>query len=133
MAKTVVRQDSVSTDQLTEVLRATMVALVKRDGRDLRARQLAIFLTCYLRDEPQTVRGLAAQLNIARPTVTCALDRLAALGFAQRTVEPGDRRSIIVERTSAGKSFLRQLTKAMTNAAAAVEESRDGTRVVPTA
>jgi DNA-binding MarR family transcriptional regulator len=118
MADTAVTQTAGSTDHRAEILRETMVALVRRDGPDLSTRLLAIFLTCYLCDEAQTVRGLAAQLKISRPTVTRALDRLAELGFVQRQVEPGDRRSIIVERTLAGKSFLRQLTQTRKDVAA---------------
>jgi hypothetical protein len=40
-----------------DILRHTILALVRRDGPDLIARQLSVFLTCYLEDEPQTVRG----------------------------------------------------------------------------
>ena len=39
------------------ILRETVVALVRRDGPDLSARQLGVFLTCYLRDGGHTVRG----------------------------------------------------------------------------
>ena len=47
-----------STEQKVDVLRETIVALVRRDGPDLSARQLGVFLTCYREDEAQTVRGL---------------------------------------------------------------------------
>ena len=50
-------------DQLVETLRHTMVTLVARSEFDLSARQLGVFLTCYLSDKPPTVRGLAEQLN----------------------------------------------------------------------
>ena len=50
-------------EQRVDVLRETIVALVRRDGPDLTARQLGVFLTCYLVDEAQTVRGLAAKLE----------------------------------------------------------------------
>ena len=39
-------------DQLVGILRDTVVALVRRDGPDLSARQLGVFLTCYLQDGP---------------------------------------------------------------------------------
>ena len=50
-----------SSDQPVGVLRDTIVALVRRDGPDLSARQLGVFLTCYLTDKAHTVRGLAAR------------------------------------------------------------------------
>ncbi len=50
-----------SADQLVGVLRDTIVALVRRDGPDLTARQLGVFLTSYLHEGPHTVRGLAGQ------------------------------------------------------------------------
>ena len=54
---------SPSADQMVGILRETVVALVRRDGADLSARQLGVFLTCYLRDGGHTVRGLAAELK----------------------------------------------------------------------
>jgi hypothetical protein len=40
-----------SIEQSVDVLRQTIVALVRRDGPDLTARQLGVFLTCYLEDD----------------------------------------------------------------------------------
>ena len=62
-----------STDQMVGILRDTVVSLVRRDGADLSARQLGVFLTCYLQDGPHTVRGLAADLNVSKPAITRAL------------------------------------------------------------
>ena len=59
-------------DQLVGILRDTVVALVRRDGPDLSARQLGVFLTVYLTDGPHTVRGLAAELNVSKPAITRA-------------------------------------------------------------
>ena len=50
-------------DGLAGILRTAIVELVRRDGPDLSARQLGVFLTCYLETEAQTVRGLAAKLG----------------------------------------------------------------------
>jgi len=60
-------------DVLVGILRDTVVALVRRDGPDLSARQLGVFLTVYLTDGPHTVRGLAAELNVSKPAITRAL------------------------------------------------------------
>ncbi len=105
-----------SADQLVGILRDTVVALVRRDGPDLSARQLGVFLTCYLRDGGHTVRGLAAELNVSKPAITRALDRLGELDLARRKVDPLDRRSVLVQRTMKGAAFLRDLRSIMSEA-----------------
>ena len=103
-------------DALLGVLRETTVALVRRDGPDLSARQLGVFLTCYLNEGAHTVRGLAADLNVSKPAITRALDRLGELDLARRKVDPMDRRSVLVQRTLKGSAFLRDLRAILTEA-----------------
>jgi DNA-binding MarR family transcriptional regulator len=110
-------------DQMVGILRETVVALVRRDGPDLSARQLGVFLTCYLRDGGHTVRGLAAELNVSKPAITRALDRLGELDLARRKVDPLDRRSILVQRTLKGAAFLRDLRSIMGEAASPSKRS----------
>ncbi|MBV9654924.1 MAG: MarR family transcriptional regulator [Acetobacteraceae bacterium] len=104
-------------EQLVGILRDTVVALVRRDGPDLSARQLGVFLTCYLQEGAHTVRGLAADLNVSKPAITRALDRLGELDLARRKVDPMDRRSVLVQRTLKGSAFLRDLRSIMGEAA----------------
>ncbi len=117
-------------DQMVGILRDTIVALVRRDGPDLSARQLGVFLTCYLQEGAHTVRGLAADLNVSKPAITRALDRLGELDLARRKVDPMDRRSVLVQRTLKGAAFLRDLRSIMSEAtgtsrkASAAEERR---------
>lgn len=103
-------------DAQVGLLRDTIVALVRRDGADLSARQLGVFLTCYLNDGGHTVRGLAAELNVSKPAITRALDRLGELDLARRKVDPLDRRSVLVQRTTKGAAFLRDLHAIMMEA-----------------
>jgi len=98
-------------EQRLDVLRQTTVALVRRDGPDLSARQMGVFLTSYLEDEAQTVRGLAATLNVSKPAITRALDRLSEFDLVRRKTDPMDRRSVLVQRTLAGAGFMRDLKK----------------------
>jgi DNA-binding MarR family transcriptional regulator len=98
-----------SNGALLNLLSQTTVGLVRREGPDLSARQLAIFLICYLENEAQTVRGLAQQLNISKPAVSRGLDRLMEFDLVRRKDDPLDRRSILVQRTPNGHSFLREL------------------------
>jgi DNA-binding MarR family transcriptional regulator len=106
-----------SADPLVGILRDTVVALVRRDGPDLSARQLGVFLTCYLQEGAHTVRGLAADLNVSKPAITRALDRLGELDLARRKIDPMDRRSVLVQRTLKGAAFLRDLRSIMSDAA----------------
>src|SRR6202044_2212322 len=115
---------SPSADQMVGILRETVVALVRRDGTDLSARQLGVFLTCYLNDGGHTVRGLAADLNVSKPAITRALDRLGELDLARRKVDPLDRRSVLVQRTLKGAAFLRDLRGIM-------NEASTGSKKVP--
>lgn len=108
-----------NTDHLVGILRDTIVSLVRRDGPDLSARQLGVLLTCYLQDGAHTVRGLAADLNVSKPAITRALDRLGELDLARRKVDPMDRRSVLVQRTVKGQAFLRDLRSIMTEAGSA--------------
>lgn len=110
-------------DHLVGIMRDTIVALVRRDGPDLSARQLGVFLTCYLQDGAHTVRGLAADLNVSKPAITRALDRLGELDLARRKVDPMDRRSVLVQRTLKGAAFLRDLRAIMSEASATGRKS----------
>src|SRR6476660_6073346 len=105
-----------SVEQRVDVLRQTIVALVRRDGPDLTARQLGVFLTCYLEGDAQTVRGLAAKLKVSKPAITRALDRLSEFDLVRRKTDPLDRRSVLVQRTVSGATFRRDLKKILADA-----------------
>ena len=100
-------------DDALHVLRKTVLALVRRDEADLTSRQFGVFLTVYLTAGPHTVRGLAAELNVSKPAITRALDRLGELGLARRKVDPMDRRSVLVQQTQQGSAFLADLRQVM--------------------
>ena len=103
-------------DQLVGILRDTVVSLVRRDGPDLSARQLGVFLTVYLSEGPHTVRGLASELNVSKPAITRALDRLGELDLARRKLDPMDRRSVLVQRTLKGAALLKDIRSTMAQA-----------------
>jgi DNA-binding MarR family transcriptional regulator len=113
-----------ASDAQVGLLRDTVIALVRRDGADLSARQLGVFLTCYLNEGAHTVRGLAADLNVSKPAITRALDRLGELDLARRKVDPQDRRSVLVQRTPRGSAFLRELRSIMTEVSVGKKASR---------
>jgi len=114
-------------DQLVAMLKHTTVTLVRRSGPDLSARQLAVFLTCYLMEGGHTVRGLAADLRVSKPAITRALDRLGELELARRKTDPADRRSVLVQRTTKGTGFLRDLRAVLADAAAVARKGQTTT------
>ena len=87
--------------------RQALVESVRRDTPDLSARQMALLLTVYLGQPPHTVRGLAQELNISKPAVTRALDRLQGLGYIRRAADELDRRNVLIGRTAAGSAYLK--------------------------
>jgi DNA-binding MarR family transcriptional regulator len=92
-------------DHLVELLLKRTLALVRREGRDLSLRQIAVLLVCDTAEDLQTVRGLAQHLEIEKPIVTRAVDRLEAAGLARRKADPSDRRSVLIAPTRAGHSY----------------------------
>ena len=98
--------------------RKALVASVRQDAPDLSARQMALLLTVYLCNPPHTVRGLAEVLNISKPAITRALDRLSVLGFIRRKRDTDDRRNVLVQRTVAGSVYLSEFSDLVVQAGA---------------
>ncbi|WP_020590857.1 MarR family transcriptional regulator [Kiloniella laminariae] len=98
----------IAAKQALELWRGVMVLALQRDLPDLTSRQFTLLLHVYLKDQAHTVRGLAEELNMSKPAVTRALDRLGGLDFVRRKTDDRDRRSILVQRTVKGSVFLRE-------------------------
>ena len=97
--------------QALELWRFSLVASVRADAPDLSACQMAMLLCVYLGQEPHTVRGLAKELDISKPAVSRALDRLGELGYIRRERDDLDRRNVLVQRTVEGGQFLMNFAK----------------------
>lgn len=93
-----------------------MLAQVRSESPDLTQRQMAVLMTVGMAEGPHTVRGLAATLNVHKPAITRALDRLDDLGLAQREPDPRDRRSVLVALTTKGRRALREMAVEMEDA-----------------
>ncbi len=107
-----------------DIWRRAMVDGVRRDAPDLSARQMAVLLTVYLTPPPHTVRGLAAILNVSKPAITRALDRLGEFNLARRKTDSRDRRSVLVQRTVKGSVYLAEFADIITRASEASEQER---------
>ena len=93
--------------QALDLWRCALTAYVRSSESDMTARQQAVLMTVCLTPGPHTVRGLSADLNIAKPAVTRALDVLTKLGFIKRIPDENDLRSVHIERTVQGMDWLR--------------------------
>jgi DNA-binding MarR family transcriptional regulator len=103
--------------QALNLWRQSIVSSVKIDAPDLSARQMGLLLTVYLTQPQHTVRGLAKVLNISKPAVTRAIDRLSDLGMVRRKPDENDRRSVHIQRTVKGSVFLREFGELVVRAA----------------
>ncbi|WP_419808129.1 MarR family transcriptional regulator [Sphingomonas sp.] len=86
----------------------TLVDYVRSGEPDLTNRQMALLMVVYLDPGPHTVRGLAHALNVSKPVVTRALNRLGTLGYLRRQRDDSDKRNIFVARTPKGADFLEE-------------------------
>jgi DNA-binding MarR family transcriptional regulator len=116
--------------QALDLWRNVLVSSVRQAGPDLSSRQLALLLTVYLTPPPHTVRGLASTLNISKPAISRALDRLGRLGFIRRKRDDADRRNVLVQRTVKGSVFLTEFSQlVLTSQQAAMMEAVAGAGV----
>lgn len=102
---------------LMAILTSTMVSLVQREQADLTARQMAVLLVCESSGESQTVRGLARHLNVAKPVITRAVDKLADLGLLERREDKADRRSVLIRPTRAGSKHVSAIANILISSA----------------
>jgi DNA-binding MarR family transcriptional regulator len=113
----------IAANPLLHVLKDTLTASVASDGPDFSARQLSVLLKVYLEPGTEhTVRGLAAALNVSKPAITRALDRLQDFDFTKRETEASDRRSIVVRRTPKGTAYLGTLNGYLNAASKAADK-----------
>ena len=93
-------------DQTLFSWKDTLIDYVRSGEPDLTNRQMALLLLVYLEQGPHTVRGLARSLNVSKPVITRALNRLGALGYLRRQRDERDKRNIFVAQTREGADFL---------------------------
>lgn len=100
---------ALASDPRVVVLHGTLLSLVRRDGRDLTARQLTAFLSVFMDEQTHTVSTLAELLHISRPGVTRIMDRLVQFDLVAREEDREDRRRVLVRRTARGAAFFREV------------------------
>jgi DNA-binding MarR family transcriptional regulator len=112
-----------------DIWRRAVVNGVRRDAPDLSARQMALLLSVYLTPPPHTVRGLADILDVSKPAITRAVNRLVELELVRRKTDDNDRRSVLIQRTVRGSVFLREYGELI--ATAAKGEKSQNSSVLP--
>ncbi len=100
-----------------DIWRRAIVESVRLEAPDLSARQMGLLLSVYLTPPPHTVRGLAESLNVSKPAITRAVNRLSELGMVKRKPDEADRRSVLIHRTVKGSVFLREFGELIVAAA----------------
>ena len=68
----------------------SLIDYVRSGEPDLTNRQLALLLVVYLTPGPHTVRGLARILNVSKPVITRALNRLGTMRYLRRQRDDRD-------------------------------------------
>lgn len=114
-----------------DIWRRAIVDSVRLDAPDLSARQMGLLLSVYLTPPPHTVRGLAGTLDVSKPAITRAINRLAELDLVRRKPDEADRRSVLVQRTVKGSVFLREFGELIATAAGNEEMPTDGSTSLP--
>ncbi len=99
-------EETLSTQKALEIWRLTLVKNVQSDHPDLTTRQMAILLTVYMTPPPHTVRGLSKSLNVKKPAITRALNKLNRLQLVRKKRDQEDSRSVLIQRTVAGSVYL---------------------------
>lgn len=113
-----------------DIWRRAIVESVRLEAPDLSARQMGLLLSVYLTPPPHTVRGLAESLNVSKPAITRAVNRLSELGMVKRKPDEADRRSVLIHRTVKGSVFLREFGELIV-VAAKTKDQADATGLPP--
>ncbi len=115
-------------NEALDIWRRTTLEGGRRDTPDLSARQIAVLLTVYMTQPPHTVRDLASTLEISKPAITRALDKLSGLELVRRKKDDADRRSVLVQRTVKGSVFLTEFAELIIQSAQSSlgENAHDG-------
>jgi DNA-binding MarR family transcriptional regulator len=90
----------------TEALPYLVRLMMSKPFTRLTARQIAIFFSCRMHPEPQSVRALSRYLKVPRPSVSLAPRRLERLGLLRLMTDPTDRGGVIAEPTDIGSTLL---------------------------
>ena len=84
-------------------LKPALDFLLKHKVDDLTVRQLSVLIGCT--QQERTVRDLATEMDVSKPAITRATNKLELRGFLKRRKDKNDRRSVLLTLTPAGRKF----------------------------
>ena len=90
------------------IMESLLSNLVRQEGRDLTARQMAILFSCA-KKSPQTVRGLSKNLSLTKPVITRSADKLEEIGFLKRIPDEKDKRSVLLVLSNPGQQYVENI------------------------
>lgn len=102
--------------RLLHMWRQALLNTVRANEQDLTMRQVAVLTTVYMTPAPHTVRGLADELNVAKPVITRAIDTLSRMELVKRKRDEADKRNVLIQRTVKGAVYLSELSNRITAA-----------------
>lgn len=86
---------------------------IVQSNDDLTMRQLVLFLAIYHHGVRGSTKDYAGYMNVAKPVVTRAMDRLEQLQLMKRSFSPIDRRMVVVHKTAIGEAYYQHLLSLM--------------------
>ncbi len=98
---------------IQDLERAVHLVALHLDRSSLDVTQAEAHVLSQLAKGPATVGELHEEFGHKRSTLTNVLDRLEERGYVERTVNPNDRRSIVVTTTRAGAAAARRVRKVL--------------------
>jgi DNA-binding MarR family transcriptional regulator len=110
---------------IREIERAAHLIGLHVERAGLGITQAEAHILGRLADGPATVGELHHEFGHKRSTLTSVLDRLEERGYVTRTVNPDDRRSLIVKPTSSGTRAARRVTRVLDELEDAIRGERD--------
>ena len=105
---------------IQDLERAVHLVALHLDRASLGVTQAEAHVLSQLAKGPATVGAVHHEFGHKRSTLTNVLDRLEERGYIERTVNPDDRRSLVVTTTRAGAVAARRVTKVLEELEAAV-------------
>jgi DNA-binding MarR family transcriptional regulator len=108
-----------------DIERAAHLIGVHIDRAGLGVTQAEAHVLARLSVGPATVGELHRAFGHKRSTLTSVLDRLEERGYVTRTVNPADRRSLIVKPTSSGTRAAKRVTRVLDELEDAIRGERD--------
>ena len=99
--------------ELLPIMYAISGVVRDRAQPDLTMRQLCLLMHLADKDKAQSwsVKEAAAALEIHKPAVTRAVERLREFGLATSKTDPKDRRCVVLNITQRGLGYLGRMSK----------------------